>query len=531
MFPRIVLVFVLMTWSFSWISPERSPRWRKQIRRTLRTVKEIDANVKFIKEQFEGEESGPITLYITLDNATPFEVTGNIIYEDEYRQKYSVDALSLEKIVPLDDLFIISITGQTENGLVCASYIKEENEDPKQKFQIVEDGEGGCVILPSSEQYHQIGKTHWYENGELVTQQDHFHPGTREAILKTEAHGNIFATAMVFQARESTRSRRSTGFGLMVTAWGNECHINKLTEEMDVNPEHMLVPRSKSSANTRMVETTAAPPPDSRTVHKYVRNLVTTTEIISPDDDRVKLTETMKKECEGKTIYYNREHVLQSGEDFRLGITGVQSKEEHILEKMLPQSSMNETRRDGRSTCGSNDIETKFSTTDVGNCGTWRYGGVTYTNNSALPPPAIEITQHHFHTTWTVAAQCCNEEGTNFFPCANIADGDSANAEQAFSTAFALSLGRYYNYAGDYSPFCLGMSRYCEWDSEDTTYAAYGVSGACTNHCNSQCAGYKPFGAYLTPSPNGCYKCFGMYPDFYAVPPYMPRYAFEGPDC
>ena len=126
---------------------------------------------------------------------------------------------------------------------------------------------------------------------------------------------------------------------------------------LDVNPEHMLVPRSKSSANTRMVETTAAPPPDSRTVHKYVRNLVTTTEIISPDDDRVKLTETMKKECEGKTIYYNREHVLQSGEDFRLGITGVQSKEEHILEKMLPQSSMNETRRDGRSTCGSNDIE------------------------------------------------------------------------------------------------------------------------------------------------------------------------------
>ena len=126
---------------------------------------------------------------------------------------------------------------------------------------------------------------------------------------------------------------------------------------LDVNPEHMLVPRSKSSANTRMVETTAAPPPAARTVHKYVRNLVTTTEIISPDDDRVKLTETMKKECEGKTIYYNREHVLQSGEDFRLGIAGVQRKEEHILEKLLPQSSMNETRRDGRSTCGSNDIK------------------------------------------------------------------------------------------------------------------------------------------------------------------------------
>ena len=130
---------------------------------------------------------------------------------------------------------------------------------------------------------------------------------------------------------------------------------------LGVNPEHMLVPRSKSSANGRKVEveSTAAPTPANRTVHKYVRNLVTSTEIISPDDDRVKLTETMKKECEGKTIYYNREHVLQSGEDFRLGIAGVQSKEEHILEKMLPQNSMNETRRDGRSTCGSNDIKVR----------------------------------------------------------------------------------------------------------------------------------------------------------------------------
>ena len=145
-----------------------------------------------------------------------------------------MSALSSGKILPRDELYIKSITGQTDGGMVCQSYVMEENEDPKQKFQIVEDGEGGCMILPSSEQYHHIGPTHWYENGELVTQQDYFHPGTREAVLKTEAHGNIFATAMVFQARESTRSRRSTGFGLMVTAWGGECHINHLTDEMGI---------------------------------------------------------------------------------------------------------------------------------------------------------------------------------------------------------------------------------------------------------------------------------------------------------
>ena len=100
-----------------------------------------------------------------------------------------------------------------------------------------------------------------------------------------------------------------------------------------------------------------------------------------------------------------------------------------------------------------------------------------------------------------------------------------------------MSYGVLYNYAGDRSEFCMGMSRYCEWDSSDTTYAAIGISGACTNHCNSYCAGYKPFGATLAPKPNGCSKCFGMFPGFYgpdvngkpALNPYMPAYAFEGP--
>ena len=41
-----------------------------------------------------------------------------------------------------------------------------------------------------------------------------------------------------------------------------------------------------------------------------------TTNIISPDDENVKLTETMKKECEGKTIFYNAEHEVINGTDY-----------------------------------------------------------------------------------------------------------------------------------------------------------------------------------------------------------------------
>lgn len=82
----------------------------------------------------------------------------------------------------------------------------------------------------------------------------------------------------------------------------------------------------------------------------------------------------------------------------------------------------------------------------------------------------------------------------------------------------------------------MGMSRYCEWNGGDTTYANLGITGACTSHCNSYCAGYRPFQDTNAPYPNGCFKCYGMYPGFYegsanpyAKDPYMPAYAFDGP--
>ena len=88
------------------------------------------------------------------------------------------------------------------------------------------------MILPANEQYHHIKQTNWHENGEIVTQQDHFHPGTKEAVLKTAAHGNNLATTAIFQAREATKARMSSGMGLMVTAFGSECHVNELTDNL-----------------------------------------------------------------------------------------------------------------------------------------------------------------------------------------------------------------------------------------------------------------------------------------------------------
>ena len=63
-----------------------------------------------------------------------------------------------------------------------------------------------------------------------------------------------------------------------------------------------------------------------------------TTNIIFPDDENVKLTETMKKECEGKTIFYNAEHEVINGTDYTED--SIQSKNDEdvrLLNRKFPQ--------------------------------------------------------------------------------------------------------------------------------------------------------------------------------------------------
>ena len=72
--------------------------------------------------------------------------------------------------------------------------------------------------------------------------------------------------------------------------------------------------------------------------NRYISSQITAAEVISPDDDRIKLSETMKKECEGKTIYYNRQHDVVSGEDFKLGISNIKINEKSRYMKMFPEA-------------------------------------------------------------------------------------------------------------------------------------------------------------------------------------------------
>ena len=56
-----------------------------------------------------------------------------------------------------------------------------------------------------------------------------------------------------------------------------------------------------------------------------------TTKIISPDDENVKLTETMKKKCEGKTIFYSEEHEVINGTDYKEN--SIQSKTDEEVKR------------------------------------------------------------------------------------------------------------------------------------------------------------------------------------------------------
>ena len=61
---------------------------------------------------------------------------------------------------------------------------------------------------------------------------------------------------------------------------------------------------------------------------------------------------------------------------------------------------------------------------------------------------------------------------------------------------------------------CMGMSRYCEWDPNDRTYRKIKVRGACTSRCTFSCNNYRGYQDTNPSYPDGCYKCFGMFPGF-----------------
>ena len=129
----------------------------------------------------------------------------------------------------------------------------------------------------------------------------------------------------------------------------------------------------------------------------------------------------------------------------------------------------------------------------------------------------------HMRTNWQVVAKCCadTKNKSPLFPCNEIPDGTSLDAEQAFSTAckqlkfvlninkriFLVKVGWENNGYG-----CIGKSHFCQWSDTSTKYSAInandgqGISGACVKDCTAHCSNYFCDGK--------CFKSYGWYPGF-----------------
>ena len=118
---------------------------------------------------------------------------------------------------------------------------------------------------------------------------------------------------------------------------------------LGINPEHITIPMDQSSGRRQQR-------PNPKKSKSYIGNLVTEKTIIKPDDDTVKLTETMKKECEGRTIFYHKEHLLESGEDFKFGVRDLTNKNRQTFETMLSQNYRNSARQ-VKNSCPPADIK------------------------------------------------------------------------------------------------------------------------------------------------------------------------------
>jgi len=429
-------------------------------------------------------ERGPVVFQIKIHNELDETVSGGIFYEDNvhHAESYAVKSNEtfVDDVVPPEPI-IKKITGMTDSGVYCLPYTLPPSGEPKLKFHIVRNETGGCLIIPASVQYHPIKSVKFTENGNDVEQQDFFHPHTREAILKVPAHGRNLDAAIIFQGKR----QRSSGSSIMVTATGHECHIHLIPEELDIDPEHMILNNSETqSRSVRVLE-------GQTKKYHIVKNLLTT-RIIAPDDKNVQLTDTMKKECEGKVIYYNDEQDLVEGEYSSSNSVGtVVDTSKKSFKQLL-------SRKDNRNEC--NTVKLKYSNQAPSACGIWSYTGINETkpDNLLANPFAFN---HLYPGSFQVVAQCCDQPNPppTMLSCSEIPANATDAGLQAFSTAFHLSWKvRGYE--------CIGNSKFCQWDANARIYD--GVEGACVEQCTECCAkeGDWWLGWGASPFPGGCPK-------------------------
>jgi len=283
------------------------------------------------------------------------------------------------------------------------------------------------------------------ENGETFVQTDSYNPKTGEAKLTVPAHGNYEKATYIMQGRSSG----SPIAGKMIVSSGNLCSLEDIPAFIDV--EGMMVDGRHQMINVRSeVE-----------VKQYQ---IWANSRRATEEEYNDLTDSMKKECKGKSILVSSTEIIDEDQFERQSMSNFSS----IIQRAKGVKQQIK---------GCNNVYYGCALSSPRSCVRW-----TYPVLGTTAQPTDQPFWHVLNGVTHYCTRCCKEENTSYIPCSCITD------ERIFSTAFAISRQK-----ADWGYDCLKHSRYCMWKDDEKVDCNYKTDGSCVwdqncpmNHCGNQ---------------------------------------------
>jgi len=270
------------------------------------------------------------------------------------------------------------------------------------------------------------------ENGETFVQTDSYNPITREAKIMVPAHGDFEKTTYIMLGMSSD----SRIAGKMIVSSRKSCSIEDIPAF--INLEDMMVDGSHKMIDTR------------RQV-KVKQYQVRANTRKATEEEYNDLTDSMKDECEGKSILVSTTEIIDENQFLRRSMANFSS----ILQ-----------RSNGVNRNGCRNVYYGCSVSSPYHCIHWTYQGLGTIGQPSQQPL---ITQHIYGGVEQYCTRCCQEDNTVVFPCSCIQD------EQTFSTAFAIIRER-----DGWGFDCLKRSNFCRWTAgTQLGNCRYTVNGFC----------------------------------------------------
>jgi len=345
----------------------------------------------------------------------------------------------------------IGTRNTTEFGcLQDCSYQKVDSSD--ETHYCFAEGNSTVVCEDDGGQFNATIERDLYftENNETHIQKNSYNHEKREATLIVPAHGNNKAITVIMNAES----------GKMIVSDGKSCELEDIPKGID--PEHM-----KHSPVTTKRQQLQGETVKYHRVHS-VRKHATSKELES-------LSESFKKECEGKVVI-----VVHSHEDVHHNNHIPDDFKNNSLKRVKGRSAEN------LENYNCNDVyygcQRKTPVREDGICWRWSYAGFGVTPSASDTTGSGDplIVTYHYNIAHQFCVKCCKDDVTSdssLVPCSCINDDETG---QAFSTAFKITTDLVANNLRDCEKHCILESDYCNWNGNEKLNNCPYNNGVCT---------------------------------------------------